>query len=155
MVPRLVYLAGCRKDAILLMMGLLIVSLGCQRTPKLAAVSGRVTYEGEPVSEGAAVLFSDPERGIFITAKMDSDGRYRVEMAEGYGLPPGSYGVALVPPMLMMTPEMEEKYREGGPPPALVAFPKIPLRYRKPETSSLRLELTPEGATFDIEMVPD
>jgi hypothetical protein len=108
---------------------------GCGK--RLAEVHGRVTFRGQPVSGGASVLFENAEAGTYIVAKLDADGRYRVEMAEGYGLPPGTYAVRVRPPDL--SPD----------------FPSIPKKYRDAKTSGLTLELTPKGATFDIDMQPD
>jgi len=139
---------------VVLLLSLIFLS-GCSgKGPKIAPVTGRVTFKGAPVSDGAKIYFANKEKGVHITAILDADGRYRIEMAEGYGLPPGDYGVSLLPPMLQPSAEMIEKYRAGGPPAELMAFPKIPLRYRKPETSMLVLKLTEDGATFDVEMMP-
>lgn len=135
---------------------ILLLTIGCSKEVKLASVVGRVTYTDQPLSDGVKILFSNTTAGVFITAQLDSDGRYKVEMAEGYGLPPGTYQVALLPPLLTPSSEMVEKYRADpkGPPPELMAFPKIPIRYRKPETSGLSLVLTEKGATFDVDMTP-
>jgi hypothetical protein len=120
----------------------------------LAEVKGRVTYEGKPLPPKVTVLFQNADAGLYITAKLDEDGYYRVDMAEGYGLPPGTYDVAVLPPPLLVSPEFIEKHREKGPP-LLVAFPQVPLKYRDPKTSGLKLVLTPEGATFNIDMQPE
>lgn len=128
----------------------LVGMAGCG--PKLARLDGRVTFQGKPVTGGPLIVFSDSERGIHITAKLDDDGRYRVEMAEGYGLPPGEYQVSIVPPPIIMSADFVEKHRDG--PPELIAYPNIPIRYRIPATSGLRLELPPKGATYDVDMQP-
>lgn len=141
---------GCR---LLLALALfLLATSGCGQ--RLAKVSGRVTCNDKPVSGGASVLFSNEEMGTHIVAKLDPDGHYRVEMAEGLGLPPARYKVSVLPPQLHLSLEFIEKHR-GKTPPLLAAFPSIPLKYRDPATSGLELHLTPEGATFDIAMLSD
>jgi hypothetical protein len=126
---------GLEHVARLLLLALVLCPVpGCGK--RLAEVHGRVTFRGEPVSGGASVLFENAEAGTYIVARLDEDGRYRVEMAEGYGLPPGTYAVSMRPPDLK--PD----------------FPSIPMKYRNPKTSGLTLELTPQGATFDIDMQP-
>jgi hypothetical protein len=109
-------------------------ALGCGK--RLAEVHGRVTFQGQPVSGGVSLLFANAQAGTYIVAKLDEDGRYRVEMAEGYGLPPGRYAVGVRPPDLAPN------------------FPSVPKKYRDPKTSGLTLELTSRGATFDIDMQP-
>lgn len=149
------WLASQRRSALALACGLgfaLLVVTGCSKEQKLARLEGRVTFKGEPVKGGPMIVFRDADRGIHITSKLGENGEYRVEMAEGYGLPPGEYQVAIVPPPILMSPEFLEKHREG--PPHLAAYPSIPLRYRTTDTSNLRLRLPPEGTVFDVDMQP-
>jgi len=112
-----------------------IVGCGSQKV-KLAEVSGRVTFQSKPVGDGVRVRFWNAEAGTDILAKLDAEGRYRVGMAEGYGLPPAAYQVAVYPPDLAPN------------------FPTVPKKYRDPKTSGLSLDLTPQGAEFDIDMQP-
>jgi hypothetical protein len=126
--------AGARRAARRLLALALCLSLGCGK--RLAEVHGRVTFQGQPVSGGASLLFVNAEAGTYIVAKLDEDGRYRVEMAEGHGLPPGRYAVGVRPPDLAPN------------------FPSIPKKYRDPKTSGLELDLTSKGAIFDIDMQP-
>ncbi len=150
---RLYSSAGRWRLPVLAALVLVVLLAGCGSGKRLAEVKGRVTYQGKPIPPSAKVLFQDATAGIYILAKLNEAGDYRVEMAGGYGLPPGTYAVAVLPPPLMPSPEFIEKNRHKGPP-ALIAFPQIPLKYRDAKTSGLKLELPPEGATFDIDMQP-
>ena len=114
--------------------------VGCHRGEKLAAVSGTVTFEGEPLTEGV-VTFSNPAKGIHMNARLDAQGHYEVRMAKGAGLPPGEYQVSVSPPVPDTPVRMPE-------------FPKIPHKYRDPKTSELSLSLTEDGAILDIDMRP-
>jgi hypothetical protein len=132
-------------------LALALLLAGCGQ--RLAEVRGRVTFQGKPVSGGAAVLFRNSAQGTHILAKLDQDGNFRVEMAEGYGLPPARYEVAVLPPPMPLSAQFIEKHR--GQSPHLAAFPNIPLRYRDPKTSGLGLDLTSKGAVLDIDMQTD
>jgi hypothetical protein len=120
--------------------------------PRMAPVSGQVTFQKKPPPRGAMILFSDEPRGNFMTAKFDEEGNYRVEMAEGWGLPLGDYKVAILPPPYKLTQDFINKHK--GQDPHLAMFPSIPLRYRDPDKSGLVLKLTSSGSKFDVNMVP-
>jgi hypothetical protein len=121
---------------------------GCaDKGPKLSPVSGRVTFQGKPVSSGL-VRFSNPPAGVDILAGLMPDGTYSVRMAKGSGLPEGVYAVAVMPPRAntpvgMMVPQR---------PPDR---PDIPLKYQNPSTSGLTLAVKTEKTTLDIDLKPD
>ena len=74
--------------------------LGCGGSDvKIGAVSGKVTYRGQPVSEGV-VSFIDAQAGTGAEATLSSDGTFSVETPEG-GLPVGTYGVSVSPPVYL------------------------------------------------------
>jgi hypothetical protein len=101
---------------------------------QLATVTGQVSYEGTPLGEGNKIAFTNRPEAVFIAAELDGQGRYEVQMAEGWGLPPGEYQVAVIPP------------RSKQP------IKEVPMRYRDPTTSGLVLSLPPEGAEFNVNM---
>ncbi|MEA1951450.1 MAG: carboxypeptidase-like regulatory domain-containing protein [Planctomycetota bacterium] len=118
---------------------------GCNKGEKLGAVSGKVTFKGQPLTEGV-VMFVNKAKGVHMTAPLDAEGRYKVVMAKGAGLPPGEYLVTVNPPVLdapmgagfMKVPE----------------YPNIPHKYRNARTSGLTLTVTEEGSKLDIDMQP-
>lgn len=60
-----------------LLLGLLLVSLGCSGKP---SISGLVTYEGEPISNGV-ISFSPVDGNATPVACKIRDGKFRVEEA--------------------------------------------------------------------------
>ena len=46
----------------------------------LAPFRGTVTFQGKPLTEGV-VIFSNPHKGIYMTAKLNAQGHYKVVMA--------------------------------------------------------------------------
>ncbi len=110
------------------------------------AVTGRVTCDGVGVPD-AVVMFEPTGGGPAVTAEADGEGNYVARRsAEMPGLPPGTYRVAVMPPL----------YYPGLGPVGSNAPPRrddIPLKYRDPATSGLSLTVT--AATpqeWDIEM---
>jgi len=119
---------------------------GCGPSEPLGRVEGRVTFEGEPVA-GACILFQNPEKGVYIMADLNEDGRYLVQMDKGYGLPLGDYEVSLSPP-----PPKQTFGPQGPPPDSADAFPNIPEKYRQPKTSGLKLQVKSGVNRLDVEM---
>ncbi|MCS7303548.1 MAG: carboxypeptidase-like regulatory domain-containing protein [Thermoguttaceae bacterium] len=120
---------------------------GCGSGQKLGRVHGKVTFQGQPVSEGI-VCFSNREKGIFLTAKLNPDGTYELVTAQGRGLPLGSYQVAINPPLV------DAPLGPALGPPKLPSYPNIPEKYRKPETSGLTLTVQEGDNVFNVDMQP-
>lgn len=136
---------GLRRGLGLLLLGIALA--GCSRPEVLGPVSGKVTFQGAPVSKGM-IVFSNLEKGVTIQAKLDEDGSYEVEMAKGAGLPLGTYQVCIVPPI----PEVTTSWPMA--PPKLPSYANIPERYRDARTSELVVEVTGNGVVFDVAMKP-
>ncbi len=113
----------------------------------IGKVFGTVTFQGKPVSEGL-ICFSNPSQGVYINANLKSDGTYVVEMAEDFGLPEGTYRVAI------MSPPVDVPVGGTAPPPAARQFPNIPHKYHIPETSGLTLRVKEGDNPFDVDMKP-
>lgn len=134
-------------------LGALVVGIpllaGCGQTHEtLYPVSGKVTFQGKPVSAGI-IRFSNKKVGIDITAPLCADGGYEMIMARGSGLPTGAYQVSVLPPRFDLP--------IGAKPP----FPKtpkcldIPEQYRLPLTSGLTMTVKSEINRFDVDMQSD
>ena len=124
------------------MAALFCILVGCQRAPTLGKVSGKVTLDGQPVSEGR-ISFNDASRGIFMTADLRADGSYEVVRAEGHGLPPGTYQVAVTP----LPSDLPVGFSSTAPP---KRFSEIPAKYHNPATSGLTLTVAQETNPFDV-----
>jgi hypothetical protein len=116
-----------RRRVLLLSAGLwmtLVVLTGCAaKKPPVGEVSGKVTFEGKPVSHGI-VTFMNTKIGAGDEATLNPDGTYAVKTP----MPVGEYQVFILPPVvyqkvdvrgpevgvLMSTKEIPEKYRTIG-----------------------------------------
>ena len=112
----------------------------------MGQVSGKVTYEGKPVTEGA-VLFQ-PTRGQGAVGKLDQQGRYVLRTnSPGDGAVVGKHTVTVVAPtsieIIGITGPGQLPKRE---------FPNIPEKYRRPETSGLTAEVKPGSNQFDFDL---
>jgi len=111
--------------------------------PELAAtgtVSGKVTFEGAPVTEGD-VNFASSE-GYAATVPLDSSGSFLIESLEI-----GTYTVFVTPPSPTEAPDSD---------PSEMAEPKqydnIPQGYREQTTSDLVAEVKEGDNTFTFKM---
>jgi hypothetical protein len=120
---------------------------GCQPGEELGRVSGKVTFQGKPVTPGF-VIFANDAKGVHMTAPLGPDGRYEVVMAKGFGLPLGEYAVAVSPPL------MDHPVGPIAEPPEADKRKDIPRRYRDPATSELKREVKSGENVFDIELKP-
>jgi len=121
---------------------------GCGRKGEYGTVSGTVMFNGQPVSEGMVVFF-EPELRVYQGARIQPDGKYSVSMSDGPGVPVGQYQVAVMPPVI------ESPGSKAFGPMTVKEFRNIPVKYRNPRTSPLKLAVV-EGNTppFDIDMKP-
>ena len=126
-----------------LVAALVAFSGGCGSGEPIARMSGRVTYQGEPVAEGLLVL-SNPQLGVYITAPIVA-GAYDVKTAK-QGVPPGAYGVAITPPLVdhPVGPITER--------PKPAAYPNIPPRYRDEKTSGFTAQLQDGDNVVEFKM---
>ena len=120
---------------------------GCEQKEPLGRIQGRVTFQGAPVTEGL-IVFNNAQKGVFMTAVLNTDGSYVVTSATGPGLPLGEYRVMVTPPVdeAILGPNFE--------PPAPKPFPNIPQRYRDVNTSGLALKVAKGENVFDVDMKP-
>jgi len=124
-----------------------LLTAGCGR-PNLGVATGAVTSGGKPVARGI-VQFESRADGRAYIAPLDDGGRFRFQVAAGYGLPPGPYAVAVKPPTtlpsLTFVPPLETTPED---------YPEIPTRYHDPATSGLAVDLKAganEPFRFDLE----
>jgi hypothetical protein len=131
------------------LMSLFLAASGCGTGASLGAATGRVTYHGEAVTEGS-VMFTDTVRGAAYVAPLDANGKFELQVAAGFGVPPGKYVVTIGPPRAM--PSMDPMKNLAGPP-ANKEYKNIPLKYRDEKTSGLEAVVV-AGANkpFDFNM---
>ena len=120
---------------------------GCGRREVLGRITGKVTFQGQPVSEGI-ILFRNKPKAIYMTADLKPDGTYVVRRASGEGLPLETYEVMVNPPIqdAPMGPALE--------PPKIKPCPNIPQKYRSYESSGLSVTVHEGENEFDVDMKP-
>lgn len=108
--------------------------------PPRYKISGKVTYQGQPVEEGN-ITFADTTTGQVNEGPLGAGGTYSTE------LPAGSYKVSVAPPLIETKPTADT-------PPDLV--PKkvnnIPKKYWVQETSGFTADIAKDKRTFDFDL---
>ena len=135
-----------RRLGAMLLPILLAVAGGCNRT---ATVTGKVTYQGRPVTYGS-VIFQSADK----TARagvIAADGSYRVE-----SVLPGKATIALIsrnPAKGRSVVRVGKPAPTGASPsaPATGWFP-LPARFESPASSGLSCEVAPGPSSHDIEL---
>jgi len=122
-----------------------LVLAGCggsgDATPS-GTLTGKVTLNGQPFSEGQVSVYS-PERGIGASAPLDAQGQFTI----GERLPAGTYGVAVVPPP---EPPPQDENPASAPP----VTSNIPQKYRDHQTSGITVEIKEGKNELEIQMTP-
>jgi len=127
----------CRLGAPLIVAAVLQTGCTGAATP-VGAVSGKVTLDGKPLSEGE-INFMTPT-GFGASASIQN-GVYTLARSQfGQGIPPGDYLVAIGPVIKMGADPLAKTSDTQSSPDA------IPDKYRNPETSGLTAKVV-EGTT--------
>lgn len=134
---------------------LVLTLFGCSGNNGLAPVTGKVTYQGQPVS-GATILFMGEGAARPATAVSGPDGGYSLQTLDASGAAPGAYTVVIskneAPPEVAEPPSMEEAAKQAKrPPPA----PKrlVPAKYEDAARSPLKFEVKAgQKNVFDIQL---
>jgi hypothetical protein len=123
----------------------LVVLPGCGSSEAVGKLSGRVTFQGVPVSEGL-IVFSNPAQGAHMKVELRPGGDYVVKRFGTEGVPLGKYQVWITPPLLdaPMGPARE--------PPRIREYQNIPKKYRDANTSGLTLTVEEGENLFYVNM---
>lgn len=105
-------------------------------------ISGKVTYNGKPVTEGL-VQFYNADTGQGGEGKIDESGNFKIET----GIPVGEYSVFVTPPETEMAPGDTGDMGEAP----VKQYPNIPERYRDASTSPIKVTIK-EGDNDAIEI---
>ncbi len=121
------------------------------------SVSGKVTYNGQPVPAGCSVMFMHVETSQSATSQTEADGTYSLRMLGGTKVLAGPYKISIAPPAVATPddsdPEAYASVMEGGdttPPPA--AAPPFPDKYMNPDTSGLTYTVEEGPNVHDIDL---
>ena len=119
---------------------LLTLMVGCGGKP--AVVTGTITVDGEPLTQGS-VTFAPSNGGLRASGVIQSDGSYEIRTNRDAGLDIGEYDVAVVSREVIITssntPPMPGKYL-------------APKRYGKVKTSGLHYAVQKGSNIIDIDL---
>jgi hypothetical protein len=127
---------------------ILLLAHGCGRnnTPPLSAISGQVTFQERPVTQGEVHFMS--EEGFGVSAPIDSQGTYSICRSQyGKGIPVGTYKVIVTPPPTDIDESIEPGKQAKQP-----LYPEIPPKYRDFSTSGLEFTVGKDAQKFDIHL---
>ena len=144
----------------LLTAGILVAAIGCGTGSRLPSgdtgtVSGKLTYNGNPVSKGTTLMFMEEKSGITGAAVVDERGEYILQMKDGMRILCGIYRISVGPPIPtagMTTEDMMRASLEKPKTNPEEALKQIPERYRSPEKSKTIFEVKPGPNAFDLDM---
>lgn len=125
--------------AALVLCHLALGALGCSSGNRLIAIRGKVTFQGQPVTEGT-VQFNDAKTGHGTEVELGPDGSYQATV------PAGEYTVVILPPLLMV------ESKSGPPDPQFKKVKNIPEKYRSTATSGLSAPVSPDKIVHDFNM---
>jgi hypothetical protein len=115
-------------------------TFGCGSAEKPIDVSGKVTFRGEPVAEGA-IQFIEDRTGRGGQVDLGPDGGYAVRLFAG------EYKVAVTPPYMVDN-------SSGMPNPYYKKVKDIPKKYHSTATSGFTAAVSRDKVTHDFNMTP-
>ena len=118
-----------------------LIALGCHSADRPIDISGKVTFQGQPVTEGTVQL-NDDKTGRGAEAPLWPDGSYHAR------LPAGVYKVIILPPLVMM------ESKSGPPDPQFKKVRNIPEKYRNTVTSGLSAAVSADKTVHDFDLKP-
>lgn len=124
--------------------GLIFLLAGCGGSAEypVGQVTGTVTYEGTPITEGV-VSFYSPDLGMGASANISEEGTYQISDP----LKTGSYSVTILPPP-------EPPPQDAVPVSTQKVYKNIPMKYRDPQKSRLSIDIIEGDNSFDVNMTP-
>ncbi len=121
---------------VVVMACLLLPVSGCGNGSGTATVSGKITYQGKPVTNGLINFM--PSTGRPLGGGIRPDGTYE------FRLPPGEYKVRIDTP-----PALPQGWKEGDPPPKMGPR-QVPYQYGHFQTSGLTASVGPQDDILSI-----
>jgi hypothetical protein len=120
------------------------VLAGCSKGPPTGDVEGKVTFKGQPVTEGL-VTFLNPKEGGAAEAQIATDGTYAVK-----NVVVGEYLVVITPPVVIVDTD------PGKSPPAPVEkrAPNTPQKYRQQGSTPLKATVKQGKNEHNFDMKP-
>jgi hypothetical protein len=130
---------------------------GCGRSVDLGptgTVSGTLSYKGQPVAPGTAVVFMNMTAGHTCMGATDAQGKYTLDSWNDGDLPIGTYDVMIRPPGPEMDSDLAgsdvDNPEAGATAPVVFDFPE---KYGALATSGLKFEVKEGTNDIPIELV--
>lgn len=133
------------KLAFALAIPTLVFGCGGSGGPEMAKVSGKVTYQGKPLTKGTISFISVSPNGSNANSVIGPDGSYTLQTTNpNDGAVVGEYQVIVsdIDPNALNTPAPGEPVKKQE--------RIIPEKYEKPDTSGLKRKVASGSNTFDI-----
>jgi hypothetical protein len=132
---------------VILALALPVLTIGCGGAsgPVMGKVSGKVTYQGKPLTQGTVSFVSNDPNGANANSVIGPDGSYSLQTTNpSDGAVVGEYRVIVsdIDPNSVNTPAPGEPVKK--------AQRIIPEKYEKPETSGLTRKVEKGSNTIDI-----
>lgn len=149
---------GSTSGALCALVSLLLVFSGCNKSSlsgPTGTVTGKVTYNGEPVPAGCSVVFMHQETSTPASGVTSADGTYSLSMRGEPKALVGEYKVSVSPPTSSdQVDESSAGYEAAmtGEEAAQAPTAPFPDKYLLPETSGLTFTVNEGPNTFDVEM---
>jgi hypothetical protein len=141
------------RTLLLFVLGVL-AGAGCG--PATGTISGKVKYNGQPLTVGVHTVTFLSVDGSVHSCGVEPDGSYTLR-----GVPAGRVRITIQsfpsPQQLLMAPGEDGRMKSvtGSEAPARPGVgPGVPGRYKNPDQSGLRYDVKRGSQTFDIELSP-
>ena len=141
--------SGDLRPAAILLLCTCSIAAGCSEDgPAIGELSGTVTFEGQPVTDG--IINFESAAGFGVSVPLTAEGTFELASQYGSGIPQGSYRVSVTPPPPPVDPSQPAGGTSGPPP-----DPKnIPRKYRDFSTSGLTVEVTEISSVVTFDLMP-
>jgi hypothetical protein len=148
---------GARENFLLPLVGAISLSFaltGCGSgviRPPLGKVSGKVTYNGNPVTSGSVIFtpVKGDSGGHIATGQIQSDGSYSLTTFDtGDGALLGQHVVTVEAREKMTSPPMDKQGRINYTPPKLT----VPAKFGDPKQTPFKYTVDATGNTINLEL---
>ncbi len=128
---------------------LLTTLIGCGSSSNPALVTGKVTYDGQPATNGRVMFVREGQDSEIFIGLLDQQGQYELKMTEQIsGTEPGKYKVAV---LIDDSTQMDEN-GNSIPDPGTIS---IPQKYKNADSSGLTAEITEGKNVVDFALVAE
>ena len=125
---------------------ILVAMYGCGGTGEpTGKVTGRITHEGTPLTEGTISFSSQDGSSTVASSVISADGVYDLQFGDTSRIPVGEYTITVHPPAppLDLSNPVPSPQKE---------YPNFPLPYRSPATSPLHAVIAEGEQEMDFDL---